>query len=78
MAKKILPKEIENVLNDFISNPDFIKLIDTSELKETGYDILNPQLSLKIYKDRDFNLIIDARTNGENGFTELKKTYPIK
>lgn len=70
-------EKILESIKDFINQPEIKSVLSSSEVETPSFYLLNPQLSLTFYLDRDMTLIAKANGNGNDGITEFKKSYQI-
>lgn len=73
--------ELQTILGHFLSQPEVVQIFQSAESEENNYSILNPQIEIKVYQNRN-DLSIDIRNNSETGFksfvSKYKDVFPSK
>lgn len=71
-------EKIFSALQEIAESKEIKQVLETSEVDEPSYYLLNPQLKILIFLNREKELMVHVESNGANGFTEFKKTIPLK
>lgn len=71
-------EKIFNSMKEFIELDEVKKVLETSEVNEPNYYLLNPQVKIMLFLNREKEIIAKFESNGNNGFTTYEKTYPLK
>ena len=73
-----IKQKILDSLKELVESESLIEVLETSKVHEENYYLLNPQIEIKLFLNRKIEIIATVKSNGDNGFTEFKKTYPLK
>jgi hypothetical protein len=71
-------EQIFSALKEIVESKEIKDVLQTSEVDKSSYYLLNPQLKILVFLNRDEEIIVSVGSNGSNGFTEFKKTIPLK
>ena len=67
-------QKILDSVKKLIESDEFKNVLQTSEIEEPSYYLLNPQIKIVAFLNRNKEIILKVDSNGLNGFTEYKKT----
>lgn len=75
---KKMHEKIFNSMKEFIELDEVKKVLETSEVDEPNYYLLNPQVKIMVFLNRKKEIMAKVESNGNNGFTTFEKTYALK
>lgn len=70
--------KIKKALLDFVNSKEIDLILSNTVVEGDRYFILDPQINIRIYLDREKSIIAEAKGNSEKGFTEYKNFYPLQ